>query len=176
MVLAVLVAAAAVAVAVVLVTGGGGGSTKGGTVKGAGAKANAFTISYPASWKPVAKDKLAGLPGKPLAVIRRTDGKGYVVIRREPGHVKNLNNLGASLTKDLKKRIPDFTPRTSKVLTIKAGPALFASYIRKKTATVNSVVVVPAGKRTFSINTVSRGGANDVARDIGRMILSFNTR
>ena len=56
-------------------------------------------------------------------------------------------------------------------------PALGApctSYIRKKKGTVQSVVVIPAGNRTYTLNTVSRGGANDVAREIGRMIVSFD--
>jgi hypothetical protein len=37
-------------------------------------------------------------------------------------------------------------------------------------------VVVPSGNRTFTLNTVSRGGANNVAREIGRMIVSFDAR
>jgi len=59
---------------------------------------------------------------------------------------------------------------------LRSGTALFTSYIRKKTGTVQSVVVVPAGSRTFTINTISRGGANGVAREIGKMIVSFDAR
>jgi hypothetical protein len=41
---------------------------------------------------------------------------------------------------------------------------------------VQSVVVVPAGRKTYTLTTVSRGGANDVARQIGRMIVSFDLK
>jgi hypothetical protein len=168
----VLAGAAAAAILIFL----GGSNDKGGTVKGPN-KANAFTISYPDAWRPLSASKVAGLPGHPLAVLRRSDGKGYVVVRRERGTPPaNLTKLGASLGAQLKKRVPDLQLRSTKTVKIRAGNALFTSYIRKKTGTVQSVVVVPAGNRTFTLNTVSRGGANNVAREIGRMILSFDAK
>ena len=176
MVGAILAAVAAVVVAVVLATGGGGGDSdkNGGTVKGS--KENAFTIAYPGSWRPLAKDELNALPGKPLAVIRRKDGKGFVVIRREGGRSQSFKQLSAGLDKELQKRVPDFKKRSSKTVKIKGGNAFFTTYIRKKTGTVHSVVVVPAGDKTFTLNTVSRGGENKVAREIGNMILSFDAK
>lgn len=172
MVIAILAALAAVAVAIVLITGGGDDSGKGGTVKGS--KANAFTISYPSSWRPFSKDELAALPGEPLAVLRRKDGKGFVVIRGDAGRAQSFRKLSADLSSELRKRVPDFKERSSKTVKIKAGTAFFTTYIRKKTGTVHSVVVVPAGKRTFTLNTVSRGGEDRVAREVGRMLLSFD--
>jgi hypothetical protein len=38
---------------------------------------------------------------------------------------------------------------------------------------VHAVVIVPAGKRSYALNSVSRGGADDVAREVARIILSF---
>jgi hypothetical protein len=172
MVVAVLGAITAVVVAVVLISGGGDDSGKGGTVKGS--KAAAFTISYPSSWRPLSKDELAKLPSKPEAVIRRSDGKGFVVIRSEPGRAQSFKKLRADLTRELRSRVPDFQQRSSKTVKIKAGNALLTTYIRKKTGTVHSVVVVPAGRRTFTLNTVSRGGEDDVARETGKMLLSFD--
>jgi hypothetical protein len=169
---AALAVGAAVA-AVVVFTGGGSDKGSGGTVSGP--KDSAFQISYPNSWSPLGKDKVAGLPGHPLAVIRRNDGKGVVIVRREQGTPPaNLDKLGTDLGRQLKKRLPDLKLRSSKTVKLRSGNALFTSYIRKKTGTVQSVVVVPAGRKTFTLNTVSRGGADNVAREIGRMILSFN--
>jgi hypothetical protein len=167
------------AVAAVLIFSGGGSDKSGGTASSSSSsKADAFKINYPDSWTPLPKDKLKALPGQPLSVIKRKDGKGLVVVRREQGAPPgNLKSLGASLGTQLKKRIPDLKLRSQKVVKLKTGPALFTSYIRKKTGTVQSVIVVPApGKRVFTLNTVSRGGANDVARETGRMILSFDAR
>jgi hypothetical protein len=175
----IALAVVAAVAAVVIFTGGGSDKKSGGTVSSSSSsKADAFKISYPDSWTPLGKDKLKALPGHPLAVIKRKDGKGLVVVRREQGAPpRDLKTLGASLGKQLKKRIPDLKVRSQKVVKLKSGPALFTSYIRKKTGTVQSVVVVPAtGKRVFTLNTVSRGGANDVARETGRMILSFDAR
>jgi hypothetical protein len=171
MLAAVLAAVAAVVVAVVLITGGGDDNKAG---KVSGSKAAPFTISYPADWRPLSKAELGKLPGKPAAVIRRRDGKGFVVIRSEPGKAQSFRRLQADLTSELKQRVPDFKERSSKVVKIKAGQALFTTYIRKKTGTVHSVLVVPAGKRTFTLNSVSRGGEDRVARETGRMLLSFD--
>jgi hypothetical protein len=178
LILGIVLAVGAAVVAVLIFTGGGS-DKKGGTASSSSSsKADAFKISYPDTWTPLGKDKLKTLPGHPLAVIKRKDGKGLVVVRREQGAPpRDLKTLGDSVGKQLKKRIPDLKLRSQKVVKLKGGPALFTSYIRKKTGTVQSVVVVPAsGKRVFTLNTVSRGGANDVARETGRMILSFDTR
>jgi hypothetical protein len=173
LILAAALAVAAAGVAILVFTGGGNDKKSGGTVSGP--KDSAFHISYPASWSPLGKDKVAGLPGHPLAVIRRSDGKGVVIVRREQGTPPaNLDKLGTDLGRQLKKRMPDLKLRSSKTVKLRSGNALFTSYIRKKTGTVQSVVVVPAGRKTFTLNTVSRGGADNVAREIGRMILSFN--
>jgi hypothetical protein len=172
MVVAVVAALAAVVLAVLLISGGGDDNGKAGTVKGS--KAAAFTISYPSNWRPLSKGELAKLPGKPEAVVRRKDGKGFIVIRSEPGKAQSFDKLQSNLTAELKKRVPDFKERSSKVVKIKAGKGLFTTYIRTKTGTVHSVLVVPAGKRTFTVNSVSRGGEDKVAREIGKMLLSFD--
>jgi hypothetical protein len=163
-------------VAAVMFFKGGNDKNTAGTVTGPN-KANAFKISYPNSWQPQSTAKAAAAPGHPLAIIRQKDGKGYVIIRREKGNPPaNLAKLGTTLGAQLQRRIPDLKLRSSKTVKIRSGTALFTSYIRKKTGTVQSVVVVPAGNRTFTINTISRGGANDVAREIGKMIVSFDAR
>jgi hypothetical protein len=172
MVAAVLAAVAAVVLAVVLITGGGDDNGKAGKVNGS--KAAPFTISYPSNWRPIGKAELAKLPGKPAAVLRRKDGKGFVVVRSEAGKAQSFAKLQSDLTTELKKRVPDFKERSSKVVKIKAGKGLFTTYIRTKTGTVHSVLVVPAGKRTFTVNSVSRGGEDKTAREIGKMLLSFD--
>jgi len=146
-------------------------------VSAAGAKATAqpFRIEYPTTWRPLSKDELAALPGNPLAVLRRDDGKGFLVIRAERGQpASNLAAFSRDLRGELQRRVPDFQPRSSKTVKVRAGNAHFSSYIRKRTGTVHTVVVVPAGTRTYTLNTVSRGGSDDVAREIARMILSFD--
>src|ERR671937_841928 len=64
--------AVGVAVGLIAVFSGGGGSSSGGTLSGS--SQDAFNISYPKTWSPLSKDKVASLPGHPLAVLRRNDG------------------------------------------------------------------------------------------------------
>ena len=169
-----VVLALAAAVGAVLVFTGGG-DDKGKTALPAAS--NSFTLGYPDSWAPLSKEQLANQAGHPLGVIRRKDGKGYVIVRRDAGTPPaDLRKFGASLGTQLKRRVPDLQLRSTKVIKVRAGTALFTSYIRKKTGTVQSVVVVPAGGKTYTLTTVSRGGADDVAREIGRMIVSFDLK
>jgi hypothetical protein len=140
----------------------------------ASAANNGFlTLSYPQSWRPHSREELDKLPGNPLAVVRRKDGKGFVVLRREGRSPKSFSAFSGDLSKALDKRVPDFQKRSSKVIEIGAGKAFFFSYIRKTKGTVHTVVVVPSGKRSYVLNTVSRGGSEDVARQVARIILSF---
>jgi hypothetical protein len=138
-----------------------------------GSSNDAFTLSYPPSWRPLSREELDKLPGNPLAVVRRKDGKGFVVLRREGRAPKSFGAFSGDLSKALDKRVPDFQKRSSKVIEISAGKAFFFSYIRKTKGTVHSVVVVPSGKRSYVLNTVSRGGSEAVARQVARIILSF---
>ena len=138
-----------------------------------GSSKDSYTLSYPGSWLPLSGDQLRKQPGNPLAVVRRKDGKGFVVLRREGRAPKNFNAFSADLSGALDKRIPDFQKRSSKVIEIGAGKAFFFSYIRRTKGTVHSVVVVPDGKRSYVLNTVSSGGSENVARQVARIILSF---
>jgi hypothetical protein len=138
-----------------------------------GTSKDSFTLSYPSSWRPLTGRALDRQPGNPLAVVRRKDGKGFVVLRKEGRAPKNFTAFSADLNRALDKRVPDFQKRSSKVIEIGAGKAFFFSYIRRTKGTVHTVVLVPDGKRSYVLNTVSRGGAEDVARQVARMILSF---
>jgi hypothetical protein len=171
--IAALVLIAAVALgAFFLIKGlGDGDGSDSGTLKGS--SKNGFTLSYPSSWRPLSKNELAKLPGNPLAVVRRKDGKGFIVVRREKRAPASFGAFSTQLTSALEKRVPDFQKRSSKTVKLSAGKAFLYSYVRKSRGTVHAVVIVPAGKRSYAINSVSRGGADDVAREVARIILSF---
>jgi hypothetical protein len=159
-------------VACLLINGGDNkGSSDGHQLNGNGK--NDYTLSYPDSWRPLSSTELARQPGQPLAVIRRKDGKGFVVLRREGRAPRNFTGFSSDLSRALSKRVPDYQKRSSKVIKIAAGQAFFFSYIRKTKGTVHTIVLVPAGKRSYVLNTVSSGASQSVARQIARIILSF---
>lgn len=132
-----------------------------------------FTLSYPGSWRPLSGEELAKQPGQPIAVVRRKDGKGFVVLRKEGRAPKNFTAFSSDLSRALDKRVPDYQKRSSKVIKIAAGQAFFFSYIRKQTGTVHTIVLVPAGKQSYVLNTVSSGKSKSIARQIARIILTF---
>jgi hypothetical protein len=138
-------------------------------------KDNAFKLVLPSSWRSFSKEELAKAPGKPLAVLRRKDGKGFLVVRRSGRMPADVNAFTAQLDKEFKARFKDFQRQSAKTVEVRAGKAFFYSYIRKSTGTVNSVTIAPAPKGTFTLNGVSKGGEKDVARELGRMIVSFDT-
>src|SRR3954471_18448605 len=53
-----------------------------------------FALAYPAGWKALSGAQAAKLVGSPVAVVRRADGKGTVVVRRKraprDGSLKSL--------------------------------------------------------------------------------------
>jgi hypothetical protein len=135
---------------------------------------DSFTVKYPDRWQALSGDELAALPDRPLAVLRRKDGDGFVVVRRERRAPANFDTFATDLTRALDKRVPDFQKRSARTIRVAAGNAFFYSYIRRRKGTVHTVVLVPAGERSYAINTISPGGAEDVAREVARIILSFD--
>jgi hypothetical protein len=147
------------------------GRSDGGRIEGT---SDSFKLSYPEGWEPLSENRLKNLPGNPLAVVRRKDGKGYVILRREKQAPRNFSAFSAQLTRELDQRVPDFQRQSSRIVRTRAGEAFFYSYIRRRAGTVHSVLVVPAGERSYALNTVSRGGSEQAAREIARILLSFD--
>ena len=65
-----------------------------------GTSALPFSLKYPDGWTSVPKDELATLPGKPLAVIRQKEGKGFVVLRAEGRAPKSFGTFATDLSKE----------------------------------------------------------------------------
>ena len=169
--LAVFVVATASIFAVSRLIGGGSDSD---TVKGP--SGNPFTIERPSGWSELSKTELDALPGSPLAVLRRKDGTGIVTINAQARTSHDFAKISSDLDRALPKSIPDFEKVSSHTVRVKAGKAFLYSYTRRKKGTAHSVVVVPADPGSYTINVVVTGGANDVARQVGAMIRSFDLR
>jgi hypothetical protein len=159
-------------VAAFFIVRGLAGGDNGGTLKGG--PGNAFTISYPKGWKPLPKDQLARLRGSPVAVLRRSDHKGIVIINSLAPVRRDFGKLSSDLDRELKSRIPDFKKVSSRGVSIRAGRALLYSYIRTRSGTVHTLVAVPVDSRGYTLNAVVSAGAADVARQVGAIIRSFD--
>ena len=165
---------AAVVIAVIALTGDDDGGTGGGTTTVNGPADNEFTLQVPAGWTAVSADQLEAVPGKPLAVVRREDKKGLVVVNVQPGKVKNFDAQVRTLDRRLGKAIPDFQKVGARVVDVKAGKALLYSYARRERGTAHTLLVVPAGDRSYSVNGAVPAGEDDAAREMGSILLSFD--
>lgn len=140
------------------------------------ATGSSYEIQYPDSWIALSREQLEALPESPLAVIQRKDGAGFFVLRQGGRASGNSERFAADLTQQLRKRIKDFSKRTVKIVKTRAGKAFYYSYIRKNRGTVHAIVVIPAGNRSYVINTVSSGQNAAAARQLAQMIVSFEKR
>ena len=167
--LTVAVVAAAAIFVVNRLTGRGNES---GTVKGP--SGNPFTFERPSGWKELSRTELDGLPGSPLVVLRRKDGRGILIVNEQARTSHDFAKISSDLDTALPKSVPDFKKVTSHTIGVKAGQAFLYSYTRTKKGTAHSVVVVPSASGGYTINAVVAGGADLVARQVGTMIRSFD--
>lgn len=147
---------------------------KGGITTVQGPPSDPFKVDLPPGWRALRREELATLPGRPLGVLRRNDGKGFLVIRRERPAARDFAKLSRQLDRELTRRLKDFKRQSARTVKVRAGRAFFYSYVRERRGTVHSIVIVPAGRRSYALNTVAQGGENAVAREIGRIVVSFD--
>jgi hypothetical protein len=133
-----------------------------------------FTLTRPDGWESLSKKRLSALPGHPLAVLRQKKGNGAVVVNVERGSSPSLSKLSRELESKLKQKIPDFKFVGSRTVTVKAGQAQLISYARAKKGTANSLLVVPAGGKTFSLSVVVPASQRAGARDAAKILSSFD--
>jgi hypothetical protein len=48
------------------------------------------------------------------------------------------------------------------------------SYAREERGTAHTLLVVPAGDRSYSLNAAVPAGAKDAAQEVGQILLSFD--
>jgi hypothetical protein len=150
--------------AVVLI---GGGDDK-AKVSGDG-----FTMNRAAGWSDLPKSTLNSGTSPAIAGLSRKGG-GILLIREKGRAPAQFKSFAADLTTQLSKRLPDFQRRSARVIKVNSGNAFFYSYVRRKAGTVHTVTVIPAGKHSYSIDTVTPGGDEQAARQAAQMILSFD--
>jgi hypothetical protein len=172
-IVAVAVAIAAVVFGVLALTGDDddGGDD---TVKVTAPAGVEFTLAQPEGWMRVPDDEREGVPGNPLAIMRRDAGQGIVIVNAPSGTERDLDRVAKGLDERLEKALPDFRKVSARVVDVKAGPALLYSYVRTRRATAHTTLVVPTDERTYTLNAVVPAGADDAAREVGRILFSFD--
>jgi hypothetical protein len=133
--------------------------------------ATGFTMSYPEGWQQVEP-----APAGMAAVVRREDGKAFLTVREEKPLAGDPDKLVDGLDRELGERFGDFRKGSAQVVEVEAGRAISYTYARTRAGTANGVVLVPAGDRSYAIDTVVAAGANDAARELGAIVRSFDLK
>jgi hypothetical protein len=135
-----------------------------------------FRIAYPKTWHALRSSETAVLPGSPLAVLRRNDGRGTIVIQRRPPLRSTAPALARGLKRELALRYSDFREIGAKVVTLHGSRALVYTFARTRTGTAQSSAIVPAGGLSYGVNAVVPPRSADAAREVGAIIASFDAR
>jgi hypothetical protein len=135
-----------------------------------------FRVAYPNSWRALSASDTAALPGAPLGVLRRKDGRGTVVITRRPPVASSASALSRGLKRELDRRYPDFREIGAKVVSLHGSRALVYTFARTRTGTAQSSVIVTAGGFSYTLNAVVPPRSPDAAREVGAIIAAFDTR
>jgi hypothetical protein len=162
------------AAAVLLLTGALSGGSKSNALSVDGPPSARFHLEYPRAWKPLTGAQLAQLPGRPLAVLRRTDGHGTFVVTVRPPLTTPLDRLATGLKTRLSRQFKDFREIGAKLVTLHGVRALVYTFARTQTGIAQSLVVVPAADHSFTLNAVVPPQSPEAAREVGAMIASFD--
>ena len=170
--IALLAALAGAAVAAGLIAGAGDDATPSPRAKEL--RGPGFALAYPAGWSPTSADRLAKLPGHPVAVVRRADGKGVVVVRRKAApRDQSLKALTRDLNAGMARRFDDFRFVSARVTRVRGGNAYLYTYLRTRQKTAQSIALVRVGDANFTLDAVARSGDPRAAREVAAIVRSF---
>lgn len=133
-----------------------------------------FTLTIPSGWRALSQDELSSQPGSPLAVVQQTDGAGVVIVNTQPPTNASLPALGKEVQKQLKEKTSDYKLIGSSTINLPAGQAVQISYARTKAGTANTLVIVSAGGRIYTLNAIVPGGDKKAVQEAIGIIGTFN--
>jgi hypothetical protein len=125
-----------------------------------------FSVSYPTNWH-------AGPVGATGAVLQRNDKRGLVLVRERPPVKGTLAHLVKGLPRQLARRFSDFRAVGASVAHLSTGPAVVYTFARTKADKVQTIVIAPTAKRSFTLEVVAPTGAHDAAREAGKIVRSL---
>jgi hypothetical protein len=134
-----------------------------------------FSLVVPSGWHALRGAELAKTPTAPVAVLRRTDGTGVVVVHERPALASSSRSLTRDLTTQVKRRFAGVQPVSARTVALPGGPAYVYTFARPAAGRVQSIAVAPRAGRTFTIDGVAGSGARDVAAQVGAILRSFDT-
>lgn len=135
------------------------------------APAGAFSVSLPHGWAALSPRQVRAVPSHPVAVLRRADHRGLVLFNEIAPLNGSLGSVTRSLTKELRGRFTGFKANGARLVNLRSGTAYLYTFVRGNV--VQSITVASVNGHTYAIDSVLPGDAPDVARQVGRIVLSF---
>lgn len=160
---------------VLALVGGSDGGDGDDTSTVSGPAGYEFALLQPDGWTAVGDAERESIPGAPLAVLRRDGGGGLVTVNAPAQRARDLDTVSAQLDKRLRRELGDFRRVGARVVQVEAGEALLYSYARTERGTAHTLLVVPGAERTYTVNAAVPAGAEDAAKDVGRILMSFDS-
>jgi hypothetical protein len=166
LVAALCVAAAIASVLLFALPSGGSSAPKHATASSSTYRApgGAFSVSYPAGWHATAA-------GAGAVAVQRADRSALVTVREGAPLQGSLAKLAKGLPSELRKRFPDFQPVSARAVQLSTGPALVYTFAR--TGKVETMVVAPAAKHSYTLIVVAKPGATQAAAEAGAIVRSL---
>jgi hypothetical protein len=134
-----------------------------------------FTLVLPDGWRALRGAELRAVPSAPTAVLRRTDGRGVVVVHERPALASSAHSLTRELTAQVTRRFRGVQPVSARTVALPGGPAYVYTFARPAAGRVQSIAVAPRAGRTYTLDAVAGSGARDVAAQVGAILRSFDT-
>ena len=137
------------------------------------APGNAFRIDVPAGWSALGPREPVATGSKPVAVLRRDDRSGMVIIRRTSPVKATGAELSRTLGRRLRRRFSGFRAVSANLRPIRGGRAFVYTFVRDPAGTVQSIALVSVRGRAYAIDSVVRADAPGAARQAGAIVASF---
>jgi hypothetical protein len=110
--------------------------------------------------------------GSSSALLRRSDRRASVTVRRIPALDGDLRTVARELTVRLKRQVPGFRLVSARLGRVRAGGAFIYTFVRAGGA-AQSLTVTKVNGATYRIDTLVAAGSPDAAREAGSAVGSF---
>ena len=140
----------------------------------AGPSPTPFVLRFTDDWAELDDEALGDGDPRPVAGLRRNDNSGLLTVSVRGPVRGGIASLRRTLPDELEQRFDDFRLVAIRQVRVAAGPALYTSFVREKSGQIQTMLVVPDGnRRSYQVDAVIRGEAQDTAAQVGVMLGTF---
>ena len=129
-------------------------------------------LTYPSDWTVASAKSVRGAPSNAVIVLQRKDKSGVLVVL--PGGQAPALDVASSkkISATLAKQYADYKFLSAAVVRLKAGKALFITYLRTKQGDLHTITILPVGRKSFIVETASPAANGTLGTEIGKILKS----